>query len=236
MKHSTALIGLVTTLSLLIGTWDPLVAADSADSGSGDEAAMMRQLDAPLLFVKRHSYTGIHIYDTYYKWPPGGGGIYVLENPSAPRSEWVIRPLIDPTTPETLGVGVYSDPELSWDAQKLLFCFKGEPTGSTSIYEIGIDGHGLRRLTDPTPACADYHGSLNGQHDVTPAYLADGRIAFLVDASQRPGTLQQYGRGDSARHERRRIGHASDFGEQCQRIRSLSATRRPPAVGALGVR
>ena len=60
-------------------------------------------LDAPLLFVKRHSYSGIHIYDTYYKWPPGGGGIYLLENPSAPKDQWRIRAIIDPTTPETLG-------------------------------------------------------------------------------------------------------------------------------------
>jgi hypothetical protein len=28
---------------------------------------MTKLLDAPLLFVKRHSYTGIPIYDTYYK-------------------------------------------------------------------------------------------------------------------------------------------------------------------------
>ena len=69
------------------------------------EARLMGLLDAPLLFTKRHSYSGIHIYDTYYKWPPGGGGIYVLENPSAPRAEWKIRPLIDPTTPGTLGLG-----------------------------------------------------------------------------------------------------------------------------------
>ena len=100
--------------------------------------------------MKRHSYTGIHIYDTYYKWPPGGGGIYVLENPAAEESQQVIRPVIDPTTPGTLGVGVYTHPELSWDAKKLLFCFKGDPEGSTSIYEIGIDGSGLRRVTDPT--------------------------------------------------------------------------------------
>ncbi|MFZ2641780.1 MAG: hypothetical protein WA117_12340, partial [Verrucomicrobiia bacterium] len=81
------------------------------------------QLDAPLLFVKRHSYTGIHIYDTFYKWPPGGGGIYVLENPSAPRDQWHIRPLVDETTPGTPGHGVYTHPELSWDAKKVLFCF-----------------------------------------------------------------------------------------------------------------
>ena len=94
--------------------------------------------------------------------------------------------MIDPTTPETLGEGVYTHPELSWDATRLLFCFKGEPDGSTSIYEIGVDGTGLRRLTDPTPTCTDYHGSLQGQHDVAPAYLPDGRIVFL---STRPSGL-----------------------------------------------
>ena len=150
------------------------------------EKQLLKQLDAPLLFVKRHSYTGIHIYDTFYKWPPGGGGIYVVENPSAPRAEWKIRAVIDPTTPETLGVGVYSHPELSWDAKKLLFCFKGEPTGSTSIYEIGVDGKGLRRLTNPMPYCKDYKGSGAGQHDTAPAYLPDGRIVFL---STRPSGL-----------------------------------------------
>lgn len=142
-------------------------------------AEMLSRLDAPLLFAKRHSYTGIHIYDIFYKWPPGGGGIYVIEDPSAPRPEWVIRPVIDPTTPETLGVGVYSDPELSWDAKRLLFTFKGEPEGSTSIYEIGLEGKGLRRVTDPTPTCACYQGSKGGQHDISPAYLPDGRIIFL---------------------------------------------------------
>lgn len=167
---------------------DPLSAQspDAAASDAALEATYRQQLDAPLLFVKRHSYTGIHIYDTYYKWPPGGGGIYILENPADSREAWRIRPVIDPTTPETLGEGVYTHPELSWDATRLLFCFKGTPDGSTSIYEIGIDGKGLRRLTDPTPSCTDYHGSLQGQHDVAPAYLADGRIVFL---STRPSGL-----------------------------------------------
>jgi len=163
--------------------------AGQAMAGPGTaeaEAGMRKLLDAPLLFCKRHSYTGIHIYDTYYKWPPGGGGIYVVENPSAPSDQWKIRPVIDPTTAETLGVGVYTHPELSWDARRLLFCFKGEPAGSTSIYEIDIDGKGLRRVTDPTPSCACYKGGHGGQHDIAPAYLPDGRIVFL---STRPSGL-----------------------------------------------
>ena len=157
------------------------------------EPRLRAQLDAPLLFVKRHSYTGIHIYDTYYKWPPGGGGIYVLENPAAPREQWRIRPVIDETTPGTLGHGVYTHPELSWDAKKLLFCFKGEPEGSTSIYEIGLDGRGLRRGSDPRPTCAAYKGRSGGQHDVAP------RICPTVGSCasrrlERPGAVQQHRR------------------------------------------
>jgi len=144
------------------------------------QARQMRQmLDAPLLFVRRHSYVGIHIYDTYYKWPPGGGGIYVLENPSALKDEWIIRPVIDPTTEGTLGVGVYTDPELSWDAKRLLFCFKGSPEGSTVIYEIGVDGKGLRAVTEESPSNDNYEGRGWGRHDISPAYLPDGRIVFL---------------------------------------------------------
>ncbi|MFV2067145.1 MAG: hypothetical protein ACC645_09215, partial [Pirellulales bacterium] len=161
-------------------------AADEAAAPQPAEERMRRLLAAPLLFVKRHSYSGIHIYDTYYKWPPGGGGIYVIGNPAAPRAAWKIRPVIDPTTPRTLGVGVYTDPELSWDGTRLLFCFKGEPNGSTSIYEIGVDGTGLRRVTDPTSTCDRYKGAHAGQHDVRPAYLPDGRIVFL---STRPSGL-----------------------------------------------
>ena len=188
MKHWRKSVLAVVVLGMLVGLMAlPAWAADQPAANAPEvEKEFLSLLDAPLLFCKRHSYTGIHIYDTYYKWPPGGGGIYVLENPTAPRAAWRIRPVIDPTTPGTLGVGVYTHPELSWDAKKLLFCFKGEPQGSTSIYEIGIDGRGLRRVTDPSPSCACYKGSHGGQHDIAPAYLPDGRIVFL---STRPSGL-----------------------------------------------
>ena len=179
---SLRVLGLAAGILLAAG------AALAADTPPAPEKKPLRSLlDAPLLFTKRHSYTGIHIYDTYYKWPPGGGGIYIAENPSAPQAEWKVRPVIDPTTPGTLGVGVYTHPELSWDAKKLLFCFKGEANGSTSIYEISVDGTGLRRLTDPKICLANYKGSFGGgMHDIAPAYLPDGRIVFT---STRPAGL-----------------------------------------------
>ena len=207
-----------------------------AHARCGGRGRNAQQLDAPLLFVKRHSYTGIHIYDTFYKWPPGGGGIYVLENPSAPHEAWRIRPVIDPTTPETLGEGVYTHPELSWDATRLLFCFKGEPEGSTSIYEIGIDGtasaavdrsHADLRRLQREPARPARHG----------AGLSAGRSDRVpVDSSQRPGALLQHRRGHPARDERRWFRHPSHLGQQRQRVRPVPVARRPDSVRPLGVR
>jgi hypothetical protein len=150
-------------------------------SADGTPQRLIDQLDAPLLFLKRHPYMADHIYDDYYTWKPGGG-IYVLENPAAPPEEHQIRAIIDPNTPETLGVGVYRDPELSWDAKRLLFAFKGAEHGDTSIYEIGIDGTGLRRLTTPDADCKEMpmptRAIGKGRHDISPHYLPDGRIVF----------------------------------------------------------
>jgi hypothetical protein len=145
-------------------------------------AIRMLQLDAPLLFVKRHAYFSPHIYDDHLTWHPGGG-IYVLENPVAPLEQQVVRAVIDPTTRATLGPGVYRDPDLSWDATRLLFAFKGTEHGDTSIHEIGLRGDGLRRLTDPSRdgVCREKPAGLYGVggHDHSPCYLPDGRVAFV---------------------------------------------------------
>ncbi|MDP6636116.1 MAG: hypothetical protein QGG42_14545 [Phycisphaerae bacterium] len=153
---------------------------------------LRKDLDSPILFTKRGNYRGIHIYDTCYQWHPGGG-IYVLENPADPSEKHKFRAVIDEKSANTLGKGMYFDPDLSYDAKKVLFCFKGEPKGSSSIYEIGIDGKGLRRITNPR---ADYlpcekdgkiksvyfgrHGSLGAAQDLTPAYLPNGKIVFTT--------------------------------------------------------
>ncbi|MDR3111050.1 MAG: hypothetical protein LBU65_15380 [Planctomycetaceae bacterium] len=137
-------------------------------------------LDKPILFVKRHNYLGLHIYDTYYKWRPGGG-IYVLENPDgAARGDVAkVRVVIDGESANSLGKGVYSDPDLSFDGKRVLFCYKGEQHGGTSIYEIGIDGTGLRQVTNSKiNVCNQYCGVHGGNHDTMPAYLPDGRIVF----------------------------------------------------------
>ncbi|MFW6164488.1 MAG: hypothetical protein ACODAJ_17090, partial [Planctomycetota bacterium] len=166
---------LLALLALLVP--GPVLAGAARPARSERDQAMLGQLDAPLLFVKRLNQKGIHIYDNFFKWRPGGG-LYVLENPADPPGEHRVRPLVGPEAPDTLGKGMYWDPELSFDASRLLFCFKPRNGGSTSIYEIRMDGSGLRRVTDPTPCAGDYHGSHAGVHDMQPIYLPDGRILF----------------------------------------------------------
>ncbi|NQU22562.1 MAG: discoidin domain-containing protein, partial [Candidatus Nealsonbacteria bacterium] len=59
-------------------------------------------------------------------------------------------------------------PELHFDAQRMLFAMPG-PSGAFQVFEVNIDGTGLRQVTADTGADID-----NGD----PCYLSDGRIIF----------------------------------------------------------
>ena len=142
-----------------------------------EATAEREMLRFPILFARKPNYQGLHIYDTFYQWHPGGG-IYVLENPADPPEKHRVRTIIDGNSENSLGGGCYFDPTLSYDAKKLLFCYKGSPSGNSVIYEIGVDGTGLRQLTNLDKNGNPYEGSGGGHHDVQPEYLPDGRIIF----------------------------------------------------------
>ncbi|MCX7426711.1 MAG: hypothetical protein NTW96_13930 [Planctomycetia bacterium] len=64
--------------------------------------------------------------------------------------------------------GAFWRPDLSFDAQKVLFCYKPHDDKSFHLYEVNLDGTGLRQLTD-----SEYD-------DVDPIYLPDGHILFTT--------------------------------------------------------
>lgn len=64
--------------------------------------------------------------------------------------------------------GSFWRPDLSFDARRVLFCFKPHDEKSFHLYEMNVDGTGLRRLTD-----SEYD-------DVDPLYLPDGHILFTT--------------------------------------------------------
>jgi len=64
--------------------------------------------------------------------------------------------------------GSFWRPDLSFDATRVLFCYKAWDEKSFHLYEMNLDGTGLRQLTD-----SDYD-------DVDPIYLPDGHIIFTT--------------------------------------------------------
>ena len=62
--------------------------------------------------------------------------------------------------------GSFWRPDLSWDAKKVVFCFKPHNEKAFHLYEVAVDGSGLVQLTD---------GIFD---DFDPIYLPDGHLLF----------------------------------------------------------
>ncbi|OHB85146.1 MAG: hypothetical protein A2V98_25575, partial [Planctomycetes bacterium RBG_16_64_12] len=131
-----------------------------------------------LLFVKRVPGTFTHMSDQYYGWwSRPGGGLYILENFKS------VEPKLRLLTSE-LPPGSVLRPDLSYDGSKVLFAYCNHYPGLSDepdklnksnvpedafyhLFEMNLDGSGLRRLT-------------RGKYDdFDGRYLPDGRIVFL---------------------------------------------------------
>jgi hypothetical protein len=69
--------------------------------------------------------------------------------------------------------GGVRDPQLHYDGQKILFSYRPGKTATFHLYEINIDGSGLRQLTD------------GPDDDLEPTYLPDGGIMFCSSRCRR---------------------------------------------------
>jgi hypothetical protein len=125
----------------------------------------------PVAYVKRHHFGKPFGVGTIYCWKiyRPGCGIYIHDPAKPGEGDREIFKSDD---------GVIFDMEKSYDAKKLMFSYmdmkkgdqepgyRGNPD-SFHIYEINVDGTGLRQIT-------------KGRfHDVHPVYLPDGRICFV---------------------------------------------------------
>lgn len=135
-----------------------------------------------LLFIKRITYTATHYYTEFLdtQWTPGGN-LCVLDLKTGE-----VRELL----PE-LRTGVFGRFDLSFDARKIVFDWKPSVDQGYRIYEVNVDGTGLRQLTFPVENEAqlqkrfrlqkEYHF---GTDDMHPCYLPDGGIAFVSTRCQ----------------------------------------------------
>ena len=69
--------------------------------------------------------------------------------------------------------GGIRDPQVHYDAQKILFSYRKADSLNYHLYEINVDGSGLRQLTD------------GPYDDIEPSYLPDGHIVFVSSRCKR---------------------------------------------------
>lgn len=135
-----------------------------------------------VIFVKRFTYNSNHYYTEYINstWLPGGN-LCVLDLKTREVRELV---------PE-MASGVFERYDLSFDATRVVFAWKKGPQDGYRIYEVNIDGTGLRQLTFPQPDEAELErryrvdpGYRHGTDDLCPCYLSDGGIVFISTRCQ----------------------------------------------------
>ncbi len=141
-----------------------------------------------LLFITRHPATFPNITGSQYPWGHKPGGEICVQSGMTPGGK--VREVLD----GQLGPGHVHGIDLWWDADRVVFGYARQPDWPprwntldgnhvfllrgdqepTHLYEVHLDGTGLRQLTD--------HPYWS---DLEPTYLADGSVAFASDRSGR---------------------------------------------------
>jgi len=133
-----------------------------------------------IIFVKRKPYSSNHYYTDINNGTSGDrfdpqNGIYIYNLRTR-----VERPVV---TAADLpgGKGFIGKISLSFDARKVIFDFRRDPRSGFRIWEVNVDGTGLRQLTFP-PADEAQKVARWGKpwhtDDIHPCYLPDGGIIF----------------------------------------------------------
>lgn len=134
-----------------------------------------------ILFVRRHTYRTGWYYAEFMQAGPAGGNLCVLDLASGQVTE---------LCPQLSG-GIFDRFDLSFDGRRVVFGYRQSAEHSLRLYEVHIDGQGLRQLTfDPPGEAARLatYGLNPGRNelgpwrghtdDFHPCYLADGGIVF----------------------------------------------------------
>ncbi|MDR2863184.1 MAG: hypothetical protein LBV54_04830 [Puniceicoccales bacterium] len=137
---------------------------------------LLQQGVETIAFVKRFTYNSNHYYTEYLnsQWLPGGN-LCTLNLRTGEVKELVL----------SLTGGVFGAFDVSFDAKRLVFAYKAAKRTGYRLYEVNLDGTGLRQLTFSPPnedeLIAKYAiaGYSHATEDLDPCYLPDGGIAFV---------------------------------------------------------
>ncbi|MBI4604430.1 MAG: discoidin domain-containing protein, partial [Planctomycetes bacterium] len=110
-----------------------------------------------VLLVQRHPVDPSHVYTYHNEGFRPGGGLCVLSLEPGGRLQRLAG------SPE----GQILDCDLSHDAREVLFSMRADAEATYQVYRIGVDGSGLRQLTE------------DDSHNFNACWLPDGAVAFL---------------------------------------------------------
>lgn len=183
----------------------------------------------PMLFCKRVPTSYSHLVMQYYGWRARpGGSLFVLDRPGASLAA---RDILD----GRLSDGNILEPRLSYDAERIVFswvrCKEGGydykelandvDEGFYHVYEVNVDGTGLRQLT-------------RGPYDdVMPTYLPDGGIAFC--STRRRGYARCFGAQFSKRWHVYTLHRMDGDGENLRTLSFHDTNEWFPAVSHDGL-
>ncbi len=133
-----------------------------------------------IVFVKRKPYSSDHYYTDIDNGTTGdrflpGNGIYIYDLRT--RSERAVVTAAEMPG----GKGFIGKISLSFDAKKVIFDFRQDPGSGFRIWEVGIDGGGLRQISFPPADEANKvarWGKPWHTDDIHPCHLPDGKIMF----------------------------------------------------------
>lgn len=139
-----------------------------------------------IVFVKRKPYSSDHYYTDINNGTSSdrflsANGIYVF-NLRTQEERAVVTAADLPG-----GKGLVGKISLSFDASKLLFDFRQDPHSGFRIWEVNVEGTGLRRVSFPPENEADKvarWGKPWHTDDIHPCYLPDGKIIFSSTRSE----------------------------------------------------
>lgn len=185
----------------------------------------------PLLICKRAMPSWSHLVAQYFGWRQrGGGGLFVL---SQPGYSLAARSVVGSQLP----TGSYLEPRLSRDGKRILFAFvacdsttpvptslavneTGKDDRYFHLYEIGVDGSGLRQLTS------------GPYDDMMAEYLPDGDLVFV--SSRRKGHSRCFGPEYSPRWHNYTLHRASPDGSGIHTLSYNDVSEWFPAISDAG--
>lgn len=120
----------------------------------------------PILFVTRNQYKTDH-HNTATLFQTGERNTYKYNPPGVLKmldisGGWKISTLFNPGP-----TALIRDPEVSLDGTRVIFSMRKNIDDDSHLYEINVDGSGLKQLT-----------SARGVSDIDPLYLPNGDIIF----------------------------------------------------------